>query len=152
MKKMTLLMVALTAVVASHAAAAAVLGTPLVEAGKSLGPTDAKCHLTACYQGGLYALGATDSKTSIIYHYWLDKDFSLSGSRAIALRLAPSDAKLVKSKTADNGTVVELYRSPQLGKAFSAKSDVWGDAPAGTFTVMHSPRGRKTIVSLGQQD
>lgn len=147
-----ILLLAAFAVTASQTAAAAVLGTPLAEAVKSLGPTDEKCHLSACYQGGLYALGATDSKTSMVYHYWKDKDFSLSGSRAIALRMVRSDAKLIKSKTVDNGTVVELYRSPQLAKPFSAKSDVWADAPAGTFTAMHSPGGRKTIVSLGQQD
>lgn len=151
MNKMIFLLVAFVST-ASQTVAAAVLGTPLVEAGTSLGPTDAKCHLTACYQGGVYALGATASKTSMVYYYCKDKDFSLSGSRTIALRLVPSDAKLVKSKTADNGTVVELYRSAQLATAFSTKSDVWADAPAGSFTVMHSVGGRKTIVSLGQHD
>lgn len=146
------LLVVVYAIAASQIAAAAVLGTPLADARTILGPSDQKCHLSACYQGGLYALGATESKTSTIYHYWKAKDFSLLGSRAIALRLVPSDAKLVKSRTVGNGTVVELYRSLQLAKAFGTKSNVWSDTPAGTFTVMHSPGGRKTIVSLGVQD
>lgn len=140
------------AFVGQHVSAATVLGKPLAEASRSLGPADAKCHLAACFGAGAYALGATDAKTSTVYHYWKNKDFSLSSSRAIALRLVPADAKLVRSKAADSGTVVELYKSAELAKSFGPKSDVWADAPSGTFTVMHSPAGGKTIVSIGQHE
>lgn len=136
----------------SHSSAATILGMPLAEAEKQLGPTDPKCHLTACFQNGLYALGVTNSRTSMVYHYWKGKNFSMAGSRAIALAMAPADAKLVNSRTVDNGTVVELYRSAQLASAVGTKSEVWSEAPAGTFTVMHSPTGGKTIVALGRED
>ncbi len=88
----------------------------------------------------------------MVYFYWRHENFSLARSRSIALRLAPRDAKLVSNKTNDNGTLFEVYKSRQLATVFQVKSEAWRGSPAGTFTVMHSPGGGKTIVALGESE
>lgn len=131
---------------------ASILGSALSEVTRQLGQADSACHLSVCYGGGKYGITLNESKVSEVYVISAKHEFSISRSRSMSLRFMPADSRLISTRTDDDETIVEIFNSRRLAKAFAAKSKVWAGSPVGTFTVMHVFGGRKTIVAVGEHD